>query len=98
MSSKKDAKAMEADIGFYFSSENTQIKHKAHQVRIFFTIRCPAYFYLMVIFTFFGEMLEAYDWMTDLTESTNQKSEKFKKVCQKGKVIKSFFKKKHLYL
>ena len=47
----------------------------------------------MVIFTFFGEMLKAYDWMTDLTESTNQKSEKFKKVGQKSKMITSFFKK-----
>ena len=35
MPSKKDAKAIEADIGFYFSSENTQIKHKAHQVLFF---------------------------------------------------------------
>ena len=68
MSSEKDAKAMEADVGLYFSSENTQIKHKAHQVRLFFTIRCLAYFYLMDgDFYFFGEMLEAYDWMTELT-------------------------------
>ena len=91
MSSKKDAMAMEADVGLYFSSENTQIKHKAHQVSLFHTIRCRAYFYLMDgDFYFFGEMLQAYDWMTDLTESTNQKSEKFKKVCQKSKMITSF--------
>ena len=35
MSSKKDTKPIEAEIGFYFSSENTQIKHKAHQVLLF---------------------------------------------------------------
>ena len=54
MSSKKDAMAMEADVGLYFSSKNTQIKHKAHQVRLYFTIRCLAYFLSHCDFYFFG--------------------------------------------